>query len=332
MREVIDVIFSTWKSYWNGSWYPYLLAGAVLFILICLFLNGQHSRKKQKKFGQDPEKDNGKSEIEKEKSDLQEKSAIRINLQTGNADGRTDIENGIVNKEQSDGCEEDADRVCTKVKAGAVATYTLLALAAFFFPVSAWILQKCIGAEVYWRVLWAVPVVQLLAYVGTRLVRMPKKRIAQTAVLIIMLGVTAFSGKSIYEGNYSRVHNYQQVPDEVAHVCNLINAHRGDGDALLATDNNLSPYIRVYDASIRMPYGRLGRGARAEIDRTVYHDINFESDKYAEIAKNAKHRGCTYLAICIYNGAQQSEIEAEGYVLLDFVNQYGVFALEETEE
>lgn len=304
MREVIDLIFSTWQSYWNGSWYPYLLAGAVLFILICLFLNGQYSRKKQKKLGQGPEEGNGKS----------------------------DIENGIVNKGQSEACREDADRTGTKAKAGAVAIYTLLALAAFFFPVSAWILQKCIGAEVYWRVLWVVPVVPLLAYAGTRLVRMPKKKIAQAAVLAIMLGVTAVSGKSIYEGNYSRVHNYQQVPDEVAHICNLINAHRGDGDALLATDNNLSPYIRVYDASIRMPYGRLGRGAKAEIDRTIYHDINFESDKYAEIAKNAKHRGCTYLAICIYNEEQQNEIEAEGYVLLDFVNQYGVFALEKTEE
>ena len=57
MKEVINLIFSTWQSYWNGSWYPYLLAGAVVFILICLFLNGQYSRKKYKKFGQGPEKD-----------------------------------------------------------------------------------------------------------------------------------------------------------------------------------------------------------------------------------------------------------------------------------
>ena len=332
MKEVINLIFSTWQSYWNGSWYPYLLAGAVVFILICLFLNGQYSRKKYKKFGQGPEKDDSKSDIKKKKSDLQGESVIRTGFQTENADEKTDIEDSIINKKKSDVCQKDTDKVCIEAEAGTMVIYALLALAAFFFPVSAWILQKCIGAEVYWRVLWTVPVVPLLAYVGTKLVRMPKKRIVQAAVLIVMLGVTAVSGKSIYEGNYSRVHNYQQVPDEVAHVCNLINAHRGDGDALLATDNNLSPYIRVYDASIRMPYGRLGHGAKAEIDRTIYHAINFESDKYVEIAKNAKHRGCTYLAICIYNEEQQSEIEAEGYVLLDFVNQYGVFALEETEE
>lgn len=332
MREVIDLIFSTWQSYWNGSWYPYLLAGTVIFIFAGLFLKGQYGRKKHIKFEQSPEKDDRKSDIEKREPALQEGSTIYTNPRTENTDKKADIESSIADKRRNDVCQEDADKACIETKAGTVTIYAILALAAFFFPVSAWILQKCIGAEVYWRVLWAVPVVPLLAYAGTRLVRMPKKRLAQAAVLLVMLGVTAVSGKSIYEGNYSRVHNYQQVPDEVAHVCNLINAHRGDGDALLATDNNLSPYIRVYDASIRMPYGRLGRGAKAEIDRTIYHDINFESDKYAEIAKNAKHRGCTYLAICIYNEEQQSEIEAEGYVLLDFVNQYGVFALEKTEE
>ena len=46
MRKVINLIVSTWQSYWNGSGYPYLLAGTVLFILAGLFLRGQYSRKK----------------------------------------------------------------------------------------------------------------------------------------------------------------------------------------------------------------------------------------------------------------------------------------------
>ena len=104
MKEVINLIFSTWQSYWNGSGYPYLLAGTVLFILAGLFLRGQYGRKKYIKFGQNPEKDDRKSEIE----------------------------NSIVNKEQSEACREDADRTCTKARAGAVGIYTLLSLAAFF--------------------------------------------------------------------------------------------------------------------------------------------------------------------------------------------------------
>ena len=57
MKEVINLIFSTWQSYWNGSGYPYLLVGTVLFILAGLFLRGQYGRKKYIKFGQNPEKD-----------------------------------------------------------------------------------------------------------------------------------------------------------------------------------------------------------------------------------------------------------------------------------
>ena len=46
---------------------------------------------------------------------------------------------------------------------------------------------------------------------------------------------------------------------------------------------------------------------------------------------------CQYLACFVAltehgNPENVKEIEAEGYVLLDFVNQYGVFALEMTEE
>ena len=32
MKKVINLIFSTWQSYWNGSGYPYLLVGTVLFM------------------------------------------------------------------------------------------------------------------------------------------------------------------------------------------------------------------------------------------------------------------------------------------------------------
>lgn len=265
----MELILSTWQSYWNGSGYPYLLTAALLFILIG---SVWYKRSTEKKYAM-----------------------------------------------QNAG--EGAPPVI-------LAVYALFVLVVFFFPVTAWILQKCVGAEVYWRVLWVLPVVPLLSYAGTRLVCKPKKKAVQFLVLVGGLVLISISGKSIYEGNYTSVHNYQQVPDEVAHICNLINAHRGDGDALLATDDNLSPYIRVYDPAIRMPYGRLGHGAKAKIDRTIYHNINFENDKYSEIAKDAKHRGCSYLVLCIYNEEQQKEIEAQGYVLLDYVNQYGVFALQ----
>lgn len=211
------------------------------------------------------------------------------------------------------------------------AIYALLVLAAFAFPASAWVMQKCIGADVYWRVLWTVPVVPLIACAAARLLAACrgswKKRLLQAELVLCMAGVIAVAGKSVYEGNYQRVHNFQQVPDEVAHVCNLVNADRGDGEALLATDNNLSPYIRVYDPSIQMIYGRLGRGAETALAKKIYKGIHAGPVNYGKVARRCRKCGVNYLVICVYSEEDRSAIEGEGYELLDYVNQYGVFAL-----
>ena len=49
--------------------------------------------------------------------------------------------------------------------------YIVVFLAVFFCPVTAYIIQKCIGRSVYWRVLWILPAVPLIAYAGTCLVK-----------------------------------------------------------------------------------------------------------------------------------------------------------------
>lgn len=232
---------------------------------------------------------------------------------------------GEVKKEEQTKCKRN-DRQSDEI--GVLAAYTAAVLFLFFFPISAMIIKKCVGADVYWRVLWILPVIPVIAYGGTCFVQLTRRKTVQAVFLVALLVGIVFGGTSVYEGNYVRTHNYQQVPDEVAHVCNLINAHRGEGEALLVTDNNLSPYIRVYDPSISMIYGRLGRGAQTKEDKEIYKKINVEQADYSEIAQSVKERGCNYLVICVYNEEQEQEIEAEGYVLLDYVNQYGVFGLE----
>ena len=118
---------------------------------------------------------------------------------------------------------------------------------------------------------------------------MPKKRIAQAAVLVIMLGVTAVSGKSIYEGNYGRVHNYQQVPDEVAGICELIQADAQGEKFTFASDDDISSYVRVYDPSI---YNLIGRNARSTQGRSrkLYYEINSPEPDYRIIAIGGKYR------------------------------------------
>ena len=93
--------------------------------------------------------------------------------------------------------------------------YTAILLVLFFFPLSAGIIQKCIGSDVYWRVLWLLPVTVLLAYTGTALAEQAGLKakkggwMLQGLVLILLMGVIGISGKSVWsEDNYVQVHNY----------------------------------------------------------------------------------------------------------------------------
>ena len=50
-----------------------------------------------------------------------------------------------------------------KQKAKELLLYVAVVLIIFFCPVTAWIIQKCVGGSVYWRVLWILPMTPLIA-------------------------------------------------------------------------------------------------------------------------------------------------------------------------
>ena len=74
--------------------------------------------------------------------------------------------------------------------------------------------MKCIGKIVYWRVLWLLPTVPLIAGGFTELVRRSRNRIVQVILVLVLTGVIAASGTGMIKaGNFERVYNRQQVPD-----------------------------------------------------------------------------------------------------------------------
>lgn len=324
MGAQIAQSLSTWHSYWGESGYPFLFAAALLFLCVRML---RRMDWKTDKASSKARKVRGSAKSPKsEAKEARQTECARNGGQR--LVGETEEANQTECARNGGQCQASAVKEGKSDRIGALAAYTATVLFLFFFPISAMIIKKCVGADVYWRVLWILPVIPVIAYGGTCFVQLARKKAVQVVFLVVVLAGIMFSGTSVYEGNYIRTHNHQQVPDEVAHVCNLINAHRGAGEALLVTDNNLSPYIRVYDPSISMIYGRLGRGAQTKEDKEIYKKINVEQAEYSEIAQSVKERGCNYLVICVYNEEQEREIEAEGYVLLDYVNQYGVFGLE----
>ncbi len=94
MREIFENALTSWDKYWDGSFYPYLLLGAALYLLL-------FERKRK--------------------------------------------------------------------KAGYLLGYLGITLFLFFCPLTSALIQKCIGSMVYWRAIWLLPAVPVMACAFTGL-------------------------------------------------------------------------------------------------------------------------------------------------------------------
>ena len=109
----------------------------------------------------------------------------------------------------------------------------------------------------YYRFLWMLPVITLIAYAGVKIVFETSKNTARgliAAVLLICIFMSA--GTCIYENGYAKAENIYKMPAELLQVAQII--HR-DSDveyprAMFEYDYNMQ--IRQYDASILLPCTR----------------------------------------------------------------------------
>lgn len=218
---------------------------------------------------------------------------------------------------------------CRKKKtAKYLISYTVVVLILYFCPVSGAIIRKCIGKTVYWRVLWLLPVLPVTAWAMTDFLKRRKNKAFQFLLVLLCIGALAVCGKGIYQaGNYKLVHNYQQVPDEVAAICEMVKADAGDAEFLIAADNFIAPYIRVYDPSIYMLFNRECRGNSSEGARALYLEINAPVFNYANIGLAGKKNICNYLVVKIPDEQQKKELEQYDYREVGTAGRYSLYRL-----
>ena len=215
-----------------------------------------------------------------------------------------------------------------KEQAKTVLAYIAVVLAVFFCPVTAYIMQKCVGALVYWRVLWILPVVPVIAWAGTCFLKKNENKKGLQGILLIgLIAVLAFAGTGLNSnGFYEKVHNFQKIPDETAKICDLINSQKEEGEVVcLAADDKVSSYVRVYDPSIRMPYGRGGNGSVNRYARRLHDELVSEVPVIRNVVKYAKRLECNYLVFPLPGEKKQAYMESKGFHLTGQINGYGIF-------
>ena len=208
--------------------------------------------------------------------------------------------------------------------------YTVLLLGLFFCPVSGRVIMRCIGESVYWRVLWLLPTVPVIAGGFTEVVSRSKNGILQAVLTAVLVGAVIISGTGMIKaGNFERVYNHRQVPDEIAMICNKINADRNKREVRIAADEYAASYIRVYDPSLKMVYGRRGYGAADKTIKNLYKQITSEIPDGKTVSDLANTAECTYVVMVPPNEKFLQDMENGGYRILDTVDLYYIFVCEQ---
>ena len=205
--------------------------------------------------------------------------------------------------------------------------YSILFAAVYICPLTAYIIMEyCTGDLVYWRMLWLLPFSPAIAYAAARFCGRFKRAGAQVLCMAALTLCITASGRNPYVGEkaaYVRAHNLQKLPVDACQVCDVINASLEEGESALAVmPDDLNGYVRQYDASIRLVYGRRSKLRRER--RRLHRQMNQENPRIRRIVRLSRKLGVNYVVFAS-NEKQHRRFERRGFRCVGQVGGYFVY-------
>lgn len=208
-----------------------------------------------------------------------------------------------------------------------LAGYSIMFGAVYICPLTARIIMKyCVGDLVYWRMFWLLPSSVIIAYGAAKICAGCKKQWGQLLAMAALTLVIVFTGQNPYVGEdvpYVKADNLQKLPTDACLVCDVINASLEEGErAVAVVPDSLNGYVRQYDASIELVYGRRSKLRKAR--RRLHRQMNLENPNFRKIIRIARKQGANYL-VYPANEEQSAQIEGLGFGQIGSVGGYFIY-------
>ena len=130
----------------------------------------------------------------------------------------------------------------------------IILLLLYFNPLFAKCFRTVIDSEIYYRILWLLPVTVVIAYVCVCIYG-SLSGFKKNIFALVMAGLFMVSGSFIYSSPFfHKAENSYHVPDDVVEICDAINVPGREVMAVFPME--LLQYIRQYSPTVCMPYGR----------------------------------------------------------------------------
>lgn len=168
----------------------------------------------------------------------------------------------------------------------------VLVLLLYFNPLFYQIFYAVAGSEIYFRVLWLLPITPVLAYTCISIYgRLGEKQ--KLPVLALMLVLLALCGRLVYSNPlFSRAENKYHVPDYVVEICDAIEVEGREVMAVFPKEFLL--YVRQYSPVVCMPYGRDGIIYQGNAFYNLMESGTIPVDELVQYARSAH---CHYIIL-----------------------------------
>jgi hypothetical protein len=206
-----------------------------------------------------------------------------------------------------------------------VLVYLSAAFAVMFIcPIYAMIGMK-FDQDVYYRVLWALPIGVLFCYSAVKIMSRFKGIVSKGIVFVLAIIVICINGKFVYTNtlHFKSVNAYH-VPQVVIDVAEAVRMENYKPAVVFPSE--LLPFIRQYSADFYTPYGRNILETSWSFQNELYDAMEKDSETYdiEEVARCAKNEHCAFVVLSSIK-EMDGNMEDEGYFLLSFVQGYYIY-------
>ena len=197
---------------------------------------------------------------------------------------------------------------------------TLLIL--YFNPLFARLIYAGVGDEIYYRILWLLPVTVVIAYATVSIYGRIKGRKKYWFALLSAVLVT-ISGSCVYASpHFQRAENLYHMPQAVVDICDAIQV---EGREVMAVfPKEMLSYVRQYTPLVCMPYGREMLVDRWNMDNPLYDAMEAEVLDMDVILPLAQSYS-SHFVIVPENKMITGDPEQYGFFLIDHIDGYVIY-------
>lgn len=176
----------------------------------------------------------------------------------------------------------------------------IVLLLLYFNPLFAKFLCTVMDSEIYYRILWLLPVTVVIAYVCVNIYG-SLAGYKKNVFALGMAGILMVSGSFIYSSPlFHKAENSYHMPGDVVEICDAINVPGREVLAVFPIE--LLQYIRQYSPTVCMPYGREVQVTRWTGRLGFYVDLYVAMEEQdavvlEQLAPLTRDAGCHYVIL-----------------------------------